>query len=283
MKIHLLIALIFASSICGVEPAKMNVEAFDLDMSDFEVSEQLIRSLASKEGLVAPLKDKNRIIVNDYPENIAAMKEALKKVRSPMYNVRVQVKFNNQSSANVNSATVTGGVKVGGVAIENMGKRSSGDIKIQMENAHSTTASLVQQELLVVSGGKAKLRVGHDIPYAEWFWGYGLQHGWWTGQVTWREVGSQLVVEPYVMGTRVRIRLTPEFSYLVDGQTLTTAVEKLTTEVFAESGQEIYLGGLDYGDKEFYSRFLVGSTHLGERRNLQITLRPTIEPIQQIR
>lgn len=280
MKRHFLIALISIFSVFGAEPAKLQVEVFDVDMGDFEATEQLFQALASQEAKVAPLKSQNRIIVNDYPENIAAMREALKKVRAPLNNVRIQVKFNNQSSTSVNSATVTGGVKVGGVAIETMGKRSGGDVNVQLQNAHSTTASLVQQELLVVSGGKAKLRVGHDIPYSEWFWTYGLQQGWWSGQVHWKEVGSQLVVEPYVMGNRIRIRLTPEFSYLVDSRTLTTAIEKLTTEVIAENGQEIYLGGLPYDDKEFYSRFLIGNTHLGERRSLQITLRPTIEPLQ---
>lgn len=86
-----------------------------------------------------------------------------------------------------------------------------------------------------------------------------------------------MIVEPYVLpGRRIRIRFTPEFSYELNQETFTTALEKLTTEVTVSEGEEVNLGKLAVPDHEFYSRFLMGYTYEGEKRSLQIILKPTI-------
>ena len=67
---------------------------------------------------------------------------------------------------------------------------------------------------------------------------------------------------------------------VVNGENLTTAVEKLATEVWVNNGQEIDIGGLPVSDHEFFSRFLVGYNRLGEKHSLRIKVKPSIEPIE---
>lgn len=245
---------------------KMVAEVYPLDIADFETASQIASAIVSKEGKLVAEKDHNRLILYDYPEKQAELSRALRNVRAPMNNVRIRVAFKDHSTSQRDSVSVEGG-------------RRSGSISVEADQLHVIRNSNVQQELLVISGGKAKLRIGTDLPYADWFWSYGIQQGFWNGGVKWKEVGAQMVVEPYVIGDRIRVRLTPEFSYLLDEKTITTAIEKLTTEVVVADGQEINLGGLPVSDTEFYSHFLIGYTHGGEKRSLQITLKPTIEPL----
>ena len=79
------------------------------------------------------------------------------------------------------------------------------------------------------------------------------------------------------MGNNIRIKLTPELSRLVDAETVSVAMEKLSTEVIVGNGQEISLGGLPAEVQEFYSKFLVGYDESRRTRSLNIYLTPTIE------
>jgi type II secretory pathway component GspD/PulD (secretin) len=266
MRLSSIFSFLFLFSTVAL--AKMEVEVYPLDLADFEAAEKTAAQIVSPEGKLVPDKSGNRLIIYDTPENHLILAKALKKVRAPAANVRIRVSFVGESSQNLEHLGVDG--KVGS-------DPTKASARVQLENMSSSLASLVQQELLVISGGKAHLRVGTDVPYADWFWNYGIQCKLWSGPTRWKEVGAQLVVEPYVIGSKVRVRLTPEFSYVLDQETLSTSIEKLTTEVFVENGQEIELGGLTASNRDFYSRFLVGYTHSGEKRNLRIVLKPTIE------
>ncbi len=270
-----LLLILVAAPILRAE--KMVVEVYPLDLADFETASQLAAAMVSKEAKLVSDKENNRLIVYDFPERQAALRKALMKVSAPANNVRIQVAFKDQSSLQQNSAGVEGRFRAGGVTVGTSRSTVNG-VNVHADQVNVMRDSNVQQELIVVSGGKAKLRVGTDLPYADWFWSYGIQQGLWNGGVKWKEVGAQMIVEPYVIGGKIRVRLTPEFSYVVDGKTLATAIEKLTTEVIVDDGQEISLGGLPVSDSEFFSRFLIGYDHAGEKRSLHITLKPTIEP-----
>ena len=275
----LLAAALLATGVHGCE-GKMTAEIYPVGLSDFELAEQMAKNIVSPDGKLVADKSGNRLILYDYPDRHEVLRKLLAKVQSPAHNVRIRVAFKDNTETQSDGVSVDGRLRTGPVVIRSGGAPANGSTRIQVTNQRTTFGSNVQQELLVISGGKAKIRIGTDVPYAEWFWTYGLQFGFWAGEVRWKEVGAQMVVEPYVIGSNIRVRLTPEFSYIVDGQTMATAIEKLSTEVIVADGQEIDLGGLPAADKEFYSRFLVGYSHQGEKRSLHITLKPTIESVQ---
>jgi len=263
------------------------VEIYPLGILDFELSEKIAKGIVSPEGKLVAEKANNRLIVLDVPARHAELKQAFRQLRPEIHHVRIQVTFAERGVGTTESFRVDGRLSVGSVILRTPDAPADGSVRIQADESRLSMASLVKQELIVLSGSTARIRVGTDIPYADWIWDYGVQRGYWTGAegagyqgagaVRWREVGAQLVIEPYVLGSTVRVRLTPEFSYILDKDRLTTAVEKLTTEVMVEDGQEIELGGIPVSDREFYSRFLTGYTHDGEKRSLRILLKPTIE------
>ena len=78
-------------------------------------------------------------------------------------------------------------------------------------------------------------------------------------------------------GGRIRVRLTPYFEYLVDAQRQVTRVHSLRTEVVANEGEEITLGGVPAEDSEFRERFLIGYDRARGTSQASITLRATVE------
>lgn len=258
-------------------PVGMRVEVYPLGMMDFELAVKIATEIVSNEGKLLPDKTGNRLIVLETDKRHAALQKALTKLNVPPKHVRIRVAFQEAASESRRAIEVGARATVDGVSVRTGPKSGNSSVTVLGDHSDATTSSLVEQELLVISGGKARLFVGQEVPYADWFWSWGLQQGFWTGSVQWRDVGARMVVEPYVLDRRVRIRLTPEFSYLLDGQRMTTAIETLTTEVIVEDGQEVDLGGLPTENREFTSRFLTGTTHRGEKRSLRIHLQVAIE------
>jgi hypothetical protein len=129
-----------------------------------------------------------------------------------------------------------------------------------------------------MSGGRGEIVVAKEVPYADWFQVWGQGYGLWQPAIRWKEVGARMVVEPVVLNEdTLRVRLTPAFSYLVDGRSLTTAVTQLSTEVVAREGQEIDLGGVPFSDRQFLEKFLVGFNESGETAQARITLKVSID------
>lgn len=193
-------------------------------------------------------------------------------------NVRIRV---THDSERLDERTLIGGsagASAGGVTV-GVGRnppRSGVDVRADASRSRST--SQTQQEIVVLSGGKAQITVAEQVPYTDWFWTWGHSHGLWTPAVQWRDVGATLVVEPVALGDgRVRVRLTPAFSYFLDRERLVTEIHQLTTEVVVREGEPIELGGVPMSDTEFRDRFLVGFDRGRTLQRVRITLRATVE------
>ncbi len=276
-RIGWLVLLLLGSLIAGRGAEEMSVEVYPLGQTDFEMAAKMADTMVSPGGKLLADKAGNRLILYDTAEKHEALRRALSGLKTPLRHVRIRVTFQDRDILQSGGVEVEGRTSVGPVTIETGPRKPGSSVSVRARQSNVAQSSLVQQELWVISGGKARLVVATEVPYADWFWNRGLRWGLWSGAVRWKEVGAQMRVEPYVMENRIRIRLTPEFSYVLDGERLTTAVEKLTTEVVVRDGEEIDLGGLPVADRDFYSRFLVGASYLGEKRSLNIRLLPKIE------
>ena len=142
----------------------------------------------------------------------------------------------------------------------------------------SQPSGTTRQQLLVMSGGQASIRIAQEIPYSEWFWTWGLGRGLWVEGVRWRDVATGVEVEPTILpGGRIRVKLTPYFEYFLDTRRLTTKVTSLATEVVVREGQELDLGGVPFEDAEFRERFLIGFDQTRVTSKASVTLRATVE------
>ncbi len=276
--IVVLFFILFPDFRVSAEERNMVVEVYPLALADFDASIEIARGLVSPEGKLVEDRPGNRLIVLDYPEKQAELRIALKTVGTPQYNVRIEVTFDDNGEIRSDAIGVQGGFRVGHIQAPSELPHAS-ETHVEINRLEESRAAIVHQELLVMSGSRGRLRVGTDVPYADWFWNYGTQLGLWSGALRWKELGAQMAVEPYVLGQRIRLRLTPEFSYMLDGESMTTSVEKLMTELWVQNGEEVDLGGISASDREFFSRFLVGYNRLGEKHSLRIKVKPTIEPI----
>jgi hypothetical protein len=149
---------------------------------------------------------------------------------------------------------------------------------VRAESSRTQDRSQTRQELLVLSGSQASIQVAEQVPYADWFRSWGEPYGLWTPAVQWRDVGASLVVEPVALGDgRLRIRLTPAFSYFLDRERQVTEIQQLATEVVVREGETIEVGGVPMADRQFLDRFLLGFDRSGTAQRVRITLKATVE------
>src|SRR5688572_27835858 len=83
----------------------------------------------------------------------------------PLGNVRVTVTMRWEAVADHVGAAVRVGPGAAGVTARAGRSQPSGTAK---------------QQLLVMSGGRASIRIAQEIPYSEWFWTWGLGRGLWV-------------------------------------------------------------------------------------------------------
>jgi type II secretory pathway component GspD/PulD (secretin) len=223
--------------------------------------------MLSPDGRVVEDVPNHRIIVLDRPAVQARVAEALKTLRLPARNVRITVTHSSERVDDASQIGVAVGGRAPGVAVRG-GASSS---RARME---------ARQEIVVLSGGRASIQVADQVPYADWFWTWGQASGLWPAQsVQWREVGTSLAVEPVVLDDHtIRLRVTPEFSYFIDRDSLISRVQQLSTEVIVREGEEIDLGGLPMSNREFKEKFLIGMGRSGQAERIQIRLKARVQP-----
>lgn len=258
-------------------PAR-EVHGYPVGLMDLDTAVKLVRSLLSPDGVAVEDRRNNRVVVSDRPEVHARVAAALKGLDTPARNVRIRV---THDSERLDERTLLGGsagAQSGGVQVGVGRNPPRSGVDVRAEASRSRSTSQTQQEIVVLSGGKAQITVAEQVPYTDWFWTWGQSHGLWAPAVQWRDVGASLVVEPVALGDgRVRVRLTPAFSYFLDRERLVTEIHQLTTEVVVREGEPIDLGGLPVAEREFRDRFLVGFDRSGTLQRVRITLRATVE------
>jgi type II secretory pathway component GspD/PulD (secretin) len=244
------------------------VKVYPLGLTDPAAAAELVRGMLSPDGRVVDDVPNHRLIVLDRPVVQARVAEALKSLRIPARNVRITV---SHSSERVDDASQIG-VSVGG--------RSHPPVDLTGGASSSRSTAETRQDIVVLSGGRARIQVAEQVPYADWFWTWGQGSGLWPAQsVQWRDVGTSLAVEPFVLDDHtIRLRVTPEFSYFLDRDRFVSRVQQLSTEVIVREGEEIDLGGLPMSNREFKERFLIGTGRSGQAERMQIRLKARVQP-----
>jgi hypothetical protein len=262
----------WAMTCAAAEPTSF--ETYSVVFADLRAAEEAARSIVAEEGTVTVDEPNQRLLVVTTKERHARVADMMKKLNVPPPNVRIEVRFKGSSSerdAGAGLDVQDGVVRDPGLAHTTLRVRPRG------VGTSTRTSTDVMQTLLVASGREGMLRVGEEVPRLEWLMGYAYQWGCVRSQIAWQQVGSYLVVQPTVVGEGplVRIRLTPELAGRVDGDPYRARFARVATEVVVQDGQSFQIGGLDQ-DREFYSRFLIGSERGGIRQALEITLTPHI-------
>jgi hypothetical protein len=133
--------------------------------------------------------------------------------------------------------------------------------------------SYTKQFIVVSDGLAASIFVGEEVPYVDYYVDFLFDNAYITEQITIKEVGTKLKVEPRMIGQNtVEITLTPQLSFITDRKRGTIDIKTLSTTVVAYDGQPLTIGGLQK-DSDFDRHFFTTSS----KSNLEIILTPHIQ------
>ncbi len=234
------------------------------------------RAVVGANGKVTLDEAHNRLLVMASEEQHRQIADLIKQVSVPPKNIQIQVRINDtggRASQGMGVTDIRGGVMIGG------GVHVRGDARgFARDNSLQISQDSVQF-ITVSSGRRGSINVSEETPFVEWFLDYGVRFGYLQAGITWRQVGSQLLVEPRVVGDgrMINVKLIPEFSYLVDNRRCSTAFINAATEMTVANGQEFRVGGTAQ-NREFMSKFLIGYDRNRQQRAVDIVLKATILP-----
>ncbi len=111
------------------------------------------------------------------------------------------------------------------------------------DGIESRSKSSQTQFIVVTEGLEGRIFVGEKLPYVSYYRDYMRQEGYLTGEVTFLDVGTSLIVTARVYGSEIEVTLTPEISYETQDGRRSIAIRKMTTSVRVQDGQSVEIGG----------------------------------------
>ena len=252
-----------------------SLKIYPLDPNNTAVIEA-VRELVGTDGLVTPDRANSRVLVITTAAKHQQIKQALPTLTMPVRNVRVEVRFRQAGRAQQRGLALEGRRPVLEYNVLNKGSFRVREVP----TSHvSVTTDDTTQILTVASGHEASLFVGEEVPNLDYLMDYLVYWHVLNERITWEKVGSQLVVQPTIIGDgpNINIRLIPQLSGLVEGHYFTKKITELATEVEVADGQTLQIGGVGK-HAEFYNHFLMGYNQDRTTQSLGIMLTPHILP-----
>lgn len=259
----------------GAAPVPMTIKVFPLQFADPESVRQAVAPMVEPEGRVTLSRADRSLVIMTEPDRMEDLRKVIQRLDRIPPNVRIEVDMDGASSSRRTGASL--GLQ-SEIIIGNGTVKGRGILRPEVTHRQSSQQQAVQQSLLVSSGRSARLEVGREVPYARYFYRFGLQHGLLETEIHWRPVGSSLVIEPTVIGEgpMIRVRVIPEIRAEVEGRVEEFQYTSVATEITVRDGETVRIGGM-HQHEDFYSRFLVGGDQGGTSRQMQLRLTPRIE------
>jgi hypothetical protein len=166
--------------------AQPQIKVFSLANRPAAATVEIVQALLQPGESVWPEERLQRLIVKAAPERLEQIRQLLEQIDVAAPQVWLTI---TQSASNPYSG--------GGFLQSYQGQQNVG----------------ASQQMLVMSGERATLTVGQDIPTVQPFWSYANGLGRVPAGVIFQRVGTGFSVEPTVVGNTIRLRLTPWMSY----------------------------------------------------------------------
>ena len=215
----------------------------------------------------------NRLIVRATPATLALIEKTLSEIDTARRNLRISVRHaglneRTQDNHGISGRVQTGNTRIvvsnshrdrGGVSVSGAG--TNGALQVRTERHSTRSQANSTQNLTVMDGGRAFLRVGESIPDVQQFlvWA-GNRPALVTG-VQYRDVTTGFEVEPRIVGERILLRVSPRLAFRGDHGVQTVNFEELHTQLTVQAGEWVDLGVIVGNAHELNRRILSSRQH----------------------
>lgn len=265
---------------------KMSSAVIPLKALTWKDVEPFLDGMLSEDGKAGYISQRHALIVHDRQGNIDEIREFISQVDSDPVNIRVEVEFLSDLLAEGREVGVTFDEERRSptITIEDGKVKGPGSVGITANDRRREQTRNTSMQLLTRSGYPARLWVGETIVDPNWLKRYELvpltavllpgskltirQE---VPDLIWRDVGSALYILPtYLENGLVRMELFPVVTYHDrEGKEHRFRVQQVETQVTAQDGQRVYLGGQDEVTRDFL-RELLGPDLYKESSSSQI-------------
>lgn len=197
----------------------------------------------------------SRLIVRAAPRTFAQIERLLADIDTPRRNLRISVRHAGESERVQDSQGVSGDMRrgntrmvvtngtrgTGGVSVGRAGP--DGNLQLHSERRVTTKRDASTQDLTVLDGGRAFLRVGESIPQVQPFLALVGNRVTVMSGIQYYDVTTGFEVEPRVLGERIQLAVTPRLAFRSNQGTQTVNFQELRTVVTVQPGEWVDLGG----------------------------------------
>jgi type II secretory pathway component GspD/PulD (secretin) len=209
--------------------------------------------------LLAPGESLNgldsRLIVRAAPTTMMQIERLLAEIDRPRRNLRISLRHTGERERAQDSQEITSDVRRGNtrIVVNNSGRDTSGlmvrrsapngTVQLHSERRVTSTRDASTQNLTVLDGGRAFLRVGESIMLVQTFLALvGNRPGIVTG-IQYYDVTTGFEVEPHLLGEQIQLTVAPRLAFRSDQGTQIIYFRDLRTVVTVKPGEWVDLGG----------------------------------------
>jgi hypothetical protein len=243
----------------------------------FESVEMMTRPLLSKGALMTFEKNRNSILVYDYPENIKKIQEFLNAADREAVNIRIDIDYVGGGSGIRSGLGMKfnygRGYRKPQIVIKDGKLKKPESIKINPYHRQTRTSRRDSTFIVTKSGYPASLWAGKTIVDPSWLnnlilnptiiipgrrGGAPMVIEGTDVDFKWSDVGAALEVLPtYSDNGLIHVEVYPRISYLDGkGKKQAVKVESMSTTLTVREGQKVNIGGLVKGRKnQFFNLF----------------------------
>ncbi len=238
---------------CAALPAWAQEQVTEVIQLRYRTAEQILpvlQPLVEKGGTLSAMN--SRLIVRTTPENLAEIKDVLAQIDTMPRRLMISVRQDADVERSARGGQVSGRVEIGDeVVIFSPGEPTppgatvqSNGVRARVYSSEGQRGERISQQVQVVDGGQALIRVGQSAPILSRQWVDTPSGRRLTEVIEYREVDAGFVVTPRVAGEQVTLDISTAGDRLQGSPTGPAQVQRVQTSVTGRLGEWIEIAGI---------------------------------------
>lgn len=229
-------------------------EVFEIHYNSSKDVESAVRILLSPFGKMAVDESSGFIIVSDERENLNEIRALIAKLDRPPKTILVEVDFIEESQVKSFGVDIRWRVSGEGWTIGSIPVFTPG-LSVDAGAGLSEAKSAKKQFLRLLENRAGKIFVGESVPFTEYLFRYGANHGYLSANTVFKDAGTSFsITAKTVVGDQILVSLEPEVSYHDRTKNVFQVKNASLTAVVSDPGS-IVVGGNDTDFDSFGANF----------------------------